>query len=94
MRIILASQSPRRKELMDLLKIKYEVMPSEIDEDFEEGLSIIEQSKRLSYIKAKEIFNKTSGDRMVIGSDSMVIKDGKVYGKPKDEEVAIQVLNE
>lgn len=94
MKIILASQSPRRKELMDLLKIKYEVIPSEVDENFEEGLSIVEQSKRLAYIKAKEIFNKTSGDRIVIGSDSLVIKDEKIYGKPKNEEDAIQVLNE
>lgn len=94
MKIILASQSPRRKELMDLLKIKYEVIPSEVDENFEEGLSIVEQSKRLAYIKAKEIFNKTSGDRIVIGADSLVIKNGKIYGKPKNEEDAIQILNE
>lgn len=94
MKIILASQSSRRKELMDLLKIKYEVMPSGADETFEKGLSITEQSKRLAYIKAKEVFNKTSGDRIVIGSDSMVIKDKKIYGKPKDRQDAIKVLNE
>ena len=47
MKIILASQSPRRKELMDLLKVRYEIIPSKVDETFEEGLSIIEQSKRL-----------------------------------------------
>ncbi len=94
MRIILASQSPRRRELMDLLKIKYEVIPSEFDETFEEGLSITEQSKRLAYIKAKEIFNKTTEDRIVIGADSMVIKDGKIYGKPKDRNEAIKDLNE
>lgn len=94
MKIILASQSPRRRELIDLLNIKYEVIPSGADETFEEGLSIIEQSKRLAYIKAKEVFNKTSGDRIVIGSDSMLIKNGKTYGKPKDNEDAIQILNE
>lgn len=94
MKIILASQSPRRKELMDLLKIKYEIIPSEVDEILEEGLSIIEQSKRLAYIKAKEIFNKTTGDRIIIGSDSMVIKDGKIYGKPKDEQDAIRMIKE
>ena len=47
MEIILASQSPRRRELMDLLKIDYTVMPSGADETFEEGLAITEQSKRL-----------------------------------------------
>ncbi len=94
MKIILASQSPRRKELLDLLKIKYEIIPSKVNETLEEGLSIIEQSKRLAYIKAKEIFNKTEGDRIIIGSDSMVIKDGKIYGKPKDEQDAINMIKQ
>ena len=71
---------------LDLLKVRYEIIPSKVDETLEEGLSIIEQSKRLAYIKAKEIFNKTEGDRIIIGSDSMVIKNGKIYGKPKDGE--------
>ena len=94
MKIILASQSPRRKELLDLLKIKYEIIPSKVNETLEEGLSIIEQTKRLAYIKAKEIFNKTEGDRIIIGSDSMVIKDGKIYGKPKDEQDAINMIKQ
>lgn len=94
MKIILASQSPRRKELMNLLKVEYEVMPSGADETFEEGLAIAEQSKRLAYIKAKEIFNKTSGDRIVIGSDTMVIKDQKIYEKPKDKQEAVEMLKE
>lgn len=94
MEIILASQSPRRRELMDLLKIDYKVMPSGADETFEEGLAITEQSKRLAYIKAKEIFNKTSGDRIIIGSDTMVLKEKEIYEKPKDEKDAIRMLNE
>ena len=47
MQIILASQSPRRKELMDLMGLDYKVIVSNADETFEEGLSIEEQSKRL-----------------------------------------------
>ena len=78
---------------MDLLKVKYEVIPSEVDETLEEGLSITEQSKQLAYIKAKEIFNKTSEDRIVIGADSLVVKDREIYGKPKDREDAIRILN-
>lgn len=93
MKIILASQSERRKELLDLMKIKYEIMPSNADETFEDGLSIGEQSKRLAYIKAKEVFNKTFGDRIVIGSDTMVIKDKEVFGKPKDVNDAFRMLN-
>lgn len=94
MKIILASKSPRRKELMDMLNLKYEVIVSDADENLENGLTIEEQAKRLSYIKAKTVFDETTGDRIVIGSDTMVIKDGKIYGKPKDEEDAFRILKE
>ena len=94
MRIILASSSSRRKELMEMMDLKFEVKVSNCDESFEEGLSIEEQSKRLAYIKAKTIFDETSGDRVVIGSDTMVLKDEKIYGKPKDREEAINMLTD
>ena len=92
MKVILASKSPRRKELMDLLNIDYEVIVSNADETLEEGLSLKEQSKRLGYIKAKAVFDETSGDRIVIGSDTMVLKGDKLYGKPKDKQHAIEML--
>ena len=93
MKIILASKSPRRKELMDLLGIDYEIMVSEADETIEEGLTLEEQSKRLGFIKAKAVFDQTSGDRIVIGSDTLVVKDDKLFGKPKDREDAINMIN-
>ena len=93
MKVILASKSPRRKELMDLLGIEYEIMVSEADESLEQGLSLEEQSKKLGYIKAKAVFDKTTGDRIVIGSDTMVIKNGKLFGKPKDKQDAVNMLN-
>ena len=94
MKIILASQSPQRKDLMDLMNLKYEIIISDVDEAFVDNLPITEQSKRLAYIKAKEVFNKTAGDRVIIGSDSMVIKEDKIYGKPKDEEDAFNMLTD
>lgn len=93
MKVILASKSPRRKELMELLGIDFEIMVSKADETIEEGLSLEEQSKRLGYIKAKAVFHKTSGNRIVIGSDTLVVKDGKLLGKPKDREDAINMIN-
>ena len=69
MKYILASKSPRRKELLDLMGIKYEIVVSNADETFEEGLTIEEQSKKLGYIKAKKVFDTTNGNRIVIGSD-------------------------
>jgi len=94
MQVILASKSPRRKELMDLLGIKYEIIVSEADETLEPGLTFEEQSKKIGYIKAKAVFNKTQGDRIVIGSDTLVIKGNKLFGKPRDKQDAINMLNE
>jgi len=94
MRIILASQSERRKELLNLMRLQYEVMVSNADETLEPDLKIEEQSKKLAYIKAKDIFDKTTGDRLVIGSDTLVIKDDKIYGKPRNEKDAIQMVEE
>ena len=93
MKIILASQSPMRKQLLKQMGLEFEVLVSNADESFEEGLSIEEQSKRLAYIKAKTVFDETTGDRIVIGSDTMILKDNEVFGKPKDKEDAIKMLN-
>lgn len=93
MRIILASQSPMRKELLKQMGLEFEVLVSNADETFEEGLSLEEQSKRLAYIKAETVFDETEGDRIVIGSDTMILKDNVVYGKPKDKQDAINMLN-
>lgn len=94
MKIILASGSARRKELLEIMELDFEINVSNCDEIFEEGLSIEEQSKRLAYIKAKAVFDKTCGDRIVIGSDTMVLKEDKIYGKPHDREEAIQMLTD
>jgi len=94
MKIILASKSPRRKELMNLLNLNYDIIVSDADETLEDGLSMEEQSKRLAFIKAKAVFDKTTGDRIVIGSDTLVYKDNKKFGKPDNVETAVKMLNE
>lgn len=92
MRVILASGSPRRKELLKSITQDFEVVISNSDESFEKGLTIEEQSKRIAYLKAKAVFDQTQGDRIVIGADTMVLKDGAIYGKPKDKQEAYQML--
>lgn len=94
MRVILASESPRRRELLEMMGLKFEIKPSKCDETFEEGLTIEEQSKRLAFIKAKTVFDETSGDRVVIGSDTMVLKGDKIYGKPHSKEQAFEMLQD
>lgn len=93
MKIILASQSPRRKELIELMGIKeYDVIASDIEEKMNDDLGVIDKVKKLSYEKAKSVFNKTTGDRIVIGSDTIVEKDNIIYGKPKDKQEATDML--
>ena len=94
MRIILASGSPRRKELLELIVPKFEIQVSGIDEKLEEGLTPHEQVERLAYIKAKDIYEKTDGNRIIIGADTIVTKNGKIYGKPKNREHAKEMINE
>lgn len=92
MKIFLASQSAIRKELLKQMGYEFDVLVSHADETLEEGLTLEEQSKRLAYIKAKTVFDETSGDRIVIGADTMIIKNGILYGKPKDKDDAIKML--
>ena len=69
-------------------------MVSDIEENLEEGLTLEEQVIQLAYMKAQNIYNKTNGDRIVIGSDTIVTKNGKVYGKPQNKEHAKQIIKE
>lgn len=94
MKIILASGSPRRKELLSLITPNFEIVVSGVDESLQEGLTPEKQTERLAYVKAKDVFEKTSGDRIIIGSDTIVTKNGKIYGKPKSRENAIQMIKE
>lgn len=94
MRVILASKSPRRKELMDLLNIEYEIIESSGKEIYNKELTIEEQSKQIAKAKVKEVFDKAEGDRIVVGADTLVIKDSKIYGKPKDRKEATQMIRD
>lgn len=94
MKIILASTSPRRKELLEMIGINFETKTSEVDETLVPNLSIGEQSERLAYIKAKAVFDGNIGDRAVIGADTLVVKDDKIYGKPKNREEALSMLRD
>ncbi|PLV55786.1 Maf family nucleotide pyrophosphatase [Thermotoga sp. SG1] len=91
MRIILASSSPRRKELMKLLGIEFEIKPPEIDENVSgEPAEVV---KELSLKKAAHVFQREGSENvLVIGSDTVVVLDGKILGKPKTEEEAKEFL--
>src|SRR5574344_632564 len=92
MKIILASTSPRRKELLSLLGVDFECKSENILEDMTERLNFKKLAKKLSKQKAEAVFNKTTGDRIVIGSDTMVRLGKKLLGKPKDKTDAKNML--
>jgi septum formation protein len=83
MRIILASMSPRRKELLAKVLKTFEVIPSKFDESKLKEEDPAKFAVRASYEKAKDVLVKNP-DAIVIGADTIVVLDKKIMGKPKD----------
>ena len=94
MKLVLASKSITRKEIMNRLKLKYDVVTSELEE-ISNRTDPREYVEELSLIKAKEVSNKvSSNDVLIIAADSIIYKDGKRYEKPKDIDEVISNLKE
>lgn len=89
--LILASSSPRRKELLENLHLSFAVSSSEVDESFDPALSPAEVVMELAERKAQVVFQKNQ-DSFVIGSDTVVVADNQIIGKPADEAAAISTL--
>ena len=87
--IILASQSPRRQELLKLITSDFEIKVSNVDETLPDKITPKEAVMYLSKIKAEPF---AYGDDIVIGADTVVALDGKILGKPKNEENAKEML--
>ena len=90
-RILLASQSPRRRELLTLIGIPHEVRPADIDERYLAGELPAAHAERLALGKAA-VIARGEPDAVVIGSDTIVVVDGDVLGKPRDAEQARGML--
>ena len=102
-RIILASKSPRRKQLLELAGVEFEIWPSDKEEiitktDPEEICVELSKQKALDVASSIRTYNDlhkdltTETDILVIGADTIVVKDGEILGKPKDEEDAARML--
>lgn len=87
--VILASSSPRRRELLRLIGVPHEVRPADIDESYRPGESPRAHAERLAREKASAI---DAPDAVVIGSDTIVVVDGDVLGKPRDRAQAAEML--
>lgn len=92
-RLILASQSPRRKELLNLLQIPYSIIASRTDEKLNRNLSPEENVQCLAEQKAGAVLAENP-DAVVIGADTMVCIDGECLGKPRDREEAAHMPRE
>ena len=92
MKIVLASQSPRRKELLERMGLEFVTQASKIDESAFDGLEARELVATLSREKAQWIARQLDGETLVIGADTVVVRDGAALGKPKDAEDAVAML--
>jgi septum formation protein len=91
-RVVLASASPRRRELLRLVGIDHEVRPADIDESYLPGEVPRAHAERLARGKAEAIAASAGSEAVTIGSDTIVVVDGDVLGKPRDREHAAQML--
>ena len=90
-RVILASASPRRRELLALIGIPHVVEPAEIDESYRDGEEAAGHAERLAREKAATVAARHPG-AIVIAADTIVVIDGLVLGKPRDEGDAERML--
>ena len=91
MQLILASASPRRKELLGLFKIPFSIRVADIDETMDNTKSPFDEVARVSRLKALAIGRQP--DDVVIAADTIVVCEGKVLGKPKSETEAVEMLS-
>ena len=95
MKIILASKSPRRKELLEAYGVNIEIVPSDAEENIDEK-NPSELVKMLSDIKASSVYqnvkDKMKDDELVLGADTIVYADGRILGKPSDRSEAYEMI--
>jgi len=90
-RVILAAQSPRRRELLTLIGVAHEVRPADIDETVRPGERPAPHAERLAREKALAIA-AGEPDALTVGSDTIVVLDGDILGKPSDRDHARRML--
>ncbi len=90
--LVLASQSPRRRELLALIGLAHDVRPANIDESYRSGETPAGHCERLARGKAMALRGSVNVDAVIIGSDTIVVVDGEVLGKPDGVDDAARML--
>lgn len=94
-KILLASKSPRRRELLQMLRVPFQVISiGGIDESYPDSVPLIDVPQYVSSKKADAYQDKIRNNELVITADTMVICGDKIYGKPKDGDHAVKMLME
>lgn len=91
--VILASASPRRKDILTDMGVEFDVEPSYIDESKIKALLPSNLVKRLAKAKAIDVARTKSGMSVIISADTVVAKGFKVYGKPRNEKDAVRMIS-
>ena len=89
-KLILASSSPRRRELLEALGLEFEIRVADVDETPADGESAADMVMRLAAAKARAV--DLSGDEVAVGADTAVVLDGCIFGKPADEDSGLGML--
>jgi septum formation protein len=93
LRVVLASSSPRRRELLAMIGVPHEVIPADLDERYLPGEGAAAHAERLAREKAAAVAGTPAArDALVIAADTIVVVDGDVLGKPRDAEHAAMML--
>lgn len=90
-KIVLASQSPRRKILLEWAEIQFEIRVMETDESFNDQLSAEQVPVHIALNKANAVEHEI--DEIIIAADTVVVLDGEIIGKPKDSDDARKILS-
>ncbi len=93
-KIILASNSPRRKKIMSDLGLEFEVMPSNYDEELETDTFSYDLIEDLATQKALDVVRRVDKNAIVIGADTVVVLHNKILGKPHTKDAAYKMLRE
>ena len=91
-KFILASASPRRKELLSIYVKDFKIMPADIDETVPDNIALEDAPLYTAKEKAAAVFNKLNEDEIIITADTIVMLDNKIYGKPKDKLDAYNMI--
>lgn len=90
--LYLASDSPRRQELLQQIGVSFQLLSVDEDESILADETAAEYTRRLAEAKARAGYGQIKGDGLVLGADTCVVVDGQILGKPRDREDALDIL--